>query len=384
MSTPPSQNTPTPQPPRDEDDWIAVLLALGILGGLAGWLILGNPFSLRPGAVSANLSEGLERFRVPLVGDSSEDESVTPEDSTVETEAETTQRQPLAETDAADPGSDRRRRASDTGTFEFDEDGGDDDDSLTSDDAANANDADADASGIASDAEGAESSVVVEGEEDQDDTVTVPEPVVPENVSSDTLPPVRESLVFSDVDNDFWAKPYIDALTARSVLDGLPDGSYAPNRPVTRAELATQVAQAFNADPEKATQTFTDIPEDYWALSKIDEAVTTGFMSGYPEQVFRPNQNVPRVQVLVTLVSGLSLPPSAAPDKVLEQFPDQAEIPTWAREQIAIAAEAGLIIAAPDSGDQLRPNESATRAEVAAMLYQGLAFLGQVEPIDQN
>ncbi|MEO1095453.1 MAG: S-layer homology domain-containing protein [Cyanobacteria bacterium J06638_28] len=363
MSTPPSQNTPTPRPPRDDEDWIAILLALGILGGLAGWLIFGNSLFLRAGDVRADLSEGINRLRVPLISDSPEDELTTLEDSDLETEADTTRSQPLmAVAEEPDQSSDRLHSASDTGTFRFDED--------------------AEADGLTSDATSDEEVSVEEAEEDLEDTVIVPDPVVPENVTPDTLPAVREALTFSDVEDDFWAKPYIDALTAREVLDGLPDGSYAPNRPVTRAELAAQVAQAFETEPKQAAETFTDIPEDYWALSKIEESVTTGFMSGYPDQVFRPTQNVPRVQVLVTLVSGLDLPPSAAPDKVLAQFPDQADIPAWARGQVAMAAEAGLIIAAPDSGDQLRPNESATRAEVAAILYRGLAFLGQVEPIE--
>ncbi|MEM9769950.1 MAG: S-layer homology domain-containing protein, partial [Cyanobacteria bacterium P01_D01_bin.71] len=75
--------------------------------------------------------------------------------------------------------------------------------------------------------------------------VIVPDPKVPNSPGSSRLSPVRSPLSFTDVADAYWAKPYIDALTARDVLNGLPDGTFAPDRPLSRAELATQVAKAF-------------------------------------------------------------------------------------------------------------------------------------------
>jgi hypothetical protein len=197
------------------------------------------------------------------------------------------------------------------------------------------------------------------------------------------LPVVRAPLSFPDITEGFWAKPYIDALTARGVMSGLPDGSFAPSRPMTRAELATQVANGFAIAPEKPAKAFTDVPVDYWAQATIAEAVQSGFMTGYPEGDFRPTQTVPRLQVWLALAAGLSLPKPTATDtdRLLQQYPDQAEIPAWARDAVAAAIEAGIITAPAAPNNPLRPNEPATRAEVTTIIYRALAYMGKVEPL---
>ena len=185
----------------------------------------------------------------------------------------------------------------------------------------------------------------------------------------------------SDVADDYWAKPYIDALTARGVLNGLPDGSFAPNRPLTRAELAVQVAQAFEVEPQTASTGFVDVPTDYWAAATINESVALGFMTGYPDRTFQPNQVVPRLQVLVTLATGLSLPKPPGSEALLQGYIDQNAIPTWGRDQVAAAIAASLITPAATADSQLRPGDPATRAEVAALIHSALVYMGKVEPV---
>ncbi len=199
--------------------------------------------------------------------------------------------------------------------------------------------------------------------------------------TNDTLNVVREPLVFTDIPADYWAKPYIDALTARDIVDGLPDGTYAPSRAMTRAELAVQVAQAFAIAPQYPAATFTDVPTDFWAANTIETAVTTGFMKGYPEQVFKPDATLTRLEALVTLVTGLGLAPTDSPATLLSVYPDQASIPDWAAPKIAAAIEAGLITPGSNGDLPLRPNDPATRAEVTVMLYRSLVNRGRIDPL---
>ncbi|NJN20971.1 MAG: S-layer homology domain-containing protein [Leptolyngbya sp. RL_3_1] len=144
---------------------------------------------------------------------------------------------------------------------------------------------------------------------------------------------------------------------------------------MTRAELATQMARAFNL-PERtdAPTNFVDIPTAYWATDGIQAAVKMGFMQGYPNAVFQPEQTVPRVQVIAAIAAGLQLQP-VDPAMVLPQYADRIEIPDWAQEKVAAAVTADIISSQPDQ-TELRPNQPATRAEVAAMLHAALVYLG--------
>ncbi|HAX80109.1 MAG TPA: S-layer protein [Cyanobacteria bacterium UBA11372] len=185
---------------------------------------------------------------------------------------------------------------------------------------------------------------------------------------------------FSDVSSNYWAKDFISALAARDIIAGFPDGKFRPNAPVTRAQFATMVGKAFNTNSIREPIDFVDVPSNYWAALAINEAYTTGFLSGYPGRVFRPNQRIPREQVLVSLASGLNYSGSLPPAAVLEYYRDRRAIPHYAREKIAAATEQGIVVNYPDL-DRLKPNKITTRAEVAAFIYQALVNSGQAQAI---
>lgn len=199
--------------------------------------------------------------------------------------------------------------------------------------------------------------------------------------ASTVLEASREAVQFADVPDDYWAKPYIDSLSERLVIDGISDDSFAPEQPVTRAQLASAIAQAFPLSEEEAAIAFSDIEPDYWALGAIDKAVKGGFMNGFPDETFQPTLEVPRVQVLAALVTGLK---SALPDDaeaILGRYGDADQIPSWAAGQIAAATQSNIVVNYPNL-DTLNPDQPATRAEVAAMIYQALAAQGRVETVD--
>ena len=187
------------------------------------------------------------------------------------------------------------------------------------------------------------------------------------------------TVTFSDVPPQHWAQTFITGLAAKKIVSGFPDSNnFQPDEPVTRAQLARYIEGAFDRPKKAEAVQFPDIPENYWATSAIDEAVSTGFMKGYAEGNFQPTQEIPRVQALVALATGLELKPSVPPDQTLERFQDRDQIPDWAKSQVAAATEAGLVVNYPDL-QALQPNQPATRAEVAAMIYQALVRLGKVE-----
>ena len=188
---------------------------------------------------------------------------------------------------------------------------------------------------------------------------------------------------FSDVPETHWAYPFLQELGKKDLIAATSDNNFEPDDLITRAGMANLISQAFEQPKTIDTKDFKDIDDGNIIAEDIDKAVRTGFMKGYSEDEFRPAENIPRYQVLVALATGLGLEPSGDPVTILQNFSDRDRIPKWAISQVAAATEAGLAVNRPDFDLQsLRPEESATRAEVAAMIYQALQQSGKVDQID--
>jgi parallel beta-helix repeat protein len=183
--------------------------------------------------------------------------------------------------------------------------------------------------------------------------------------------------VFADVQGH-WAVAYIEALAKRDIISGFPGGVFKPDDLVTRAQFAAIISKAFTPAPKRPIGSFGDINTGFWAYQPIQTSVQGGFMSGYPEGVFRPNQQIPRVQVLVALANGLTL--TASDPNVLFKFQDATAIPGYAAGPVAAATERKIVVNYPSVG-VLNPNREATRAEVAAFVYQALVNAGKAEAI---
>ncbi|MBE9215980.1 S-layer homology domain-containing protein [Plectonema cf. radiosum LEGE 06105] len=192
-----------------------------------------------------------------------------------------------------------------------------------------------------------------------------------------TIPP---PIAFTDVPADFWANRFINELSSRKFIEGYPDFTYRPQQPVNRAEFASIIGKAFQTDVSNNQKVFKDIPENFWAEPAIKQAVGTQFMTGYPDNSFNPEQKIPRVQVIVSLVTGLNLKTPASPDQVLSVYKDADQIPQWAREKVAIATANNLVVNHPDPA-LFKPNQEATRAEVATMIHQALVKTGKLPSI---
>jgi S-layer homology domain len=207
-----------------------------------------------------------------------------------------------------------------------------------------------------------------------------PPPLVIPTENKVTIPP---PIAFNDIPPNFWASRFINVLSSRGIIKGFPDYSFRPNQPVNRTEFAAILQQAFDQELTKSTISFKDVPPKYWATPAINKAIGAGFLKGYPDKTFKPQQKITRVQVLAALVSGLNLKQPANPAKVLSVYKDAKDIPKYAIGKIAAATANGLVINYPNS-QVFAPNKEASRAEVAAMVHQALARTGRVEEISSQ
>ncbi len=179
---------------------------------------------------------------------------------------------------------------------------------------------------------------------------------------------------FSDIGGT-WAAPYIQALADQKIVGGFPDRTFRPNTPVTRSQFAAILQQAFNLQPAGTVPGFADVSGNFWAAPAIQAVVGNNFMSGYPGNLFRPNQPISNVQVIVALARGLNL---QSPDlSSLSTLSGADRIPDYAREAIAAALQEGIVV----NRGEFQPLQEATRAEVAAFVFQALVSAGRVEPI---
>ena len=199
-----------------------------------------------------------------------------------------------------------------------------------------------------------------------------------EFVAAQVEKPTGFAVAFTDVPPGYWAKIYIEALSAKGIIAGFPDGSYKPDEPVTRAQFAAIINKAFAPQVKRDPINFRDVSQNFWGYQAIQTAYRGAYLSGYPNRVFKPRQEIPRVQVLVSLANGLGL--NAVNQTSLSFYKDAGKIPDYAKDPVAAATARQLVVNYP-TPSQLNPNREATRAEVAAFVYQALVNAGTAQAL---
>ncbi|MEB3181235.1 MAG: S-layer homology domain-containing protein [Nostocaceae cyanobacterium] len=182
---------------------------------------------------------------------------------------------------------------------------------------------------------------------------------------------------FSDLQGH-WAESFIRGLVSINVTRGFSDGKYQPEAPMTRAQYTALITAAFNPTPKRPDREFKDVPRDFWARNAIQQAARGGFVGGFPNQTFKPSQNVSRLQVIVSLVNGLEL--QGGNGNTVKFFTDYNAIPESVQKYVATATAQGIVVNYPNP-KQFQPNREATRAEVAAMVYQALVAINRLNAI---
>lgn len=167
---------------------------------------------------------------------------------------------------------------------------------------------------------------------------------------------------FSDL-SSAWAQEEISNLVSAKVLSGYPDGSFKPDNPLTRAEFAKMIVSAFSS-PYQAPASFRDVPPDFWAAPYIAQAQAKGWVNGYPDGSFCPQESITRAQVLAVLVRIAGWPD--------ERWTQGVAPSGWASSQVAAAWSHGVLRASDPYLDLTVAfaDVSASRQEVAAFMQR--------------
>lgn len=184
------------------------------------------------------------------------------------------------------------------------------------------------------------------------------------------------AFAFPDVSNDYWAAPQIKLLSEQGVIVGYPDGTFKPDANVTRAEFAAMAIRALGQQHTKVAQPvhFSDITEDYWAYQDIQKALYFDLISCDKKgELFRPEDSVSRAESLSVAVNALTteqISPAKAKEVLSRKYADANSIPEWFIIPAGKAEILGMVVVAPSAKKaELEASRPATRAEVAAILY---------------
>lgn len=179
-----------------------------------------------------------------------------------------------------------------------------------------------------------------------------------------------------------WAAALVAALAEKGIVSGDAQGQFHPDSPLTRAQLAKMFVTGLGFDEDaqllsRYPSRFGDVPASHWGRGYIESLAETGITTGYPDGTFGPNEPVTRAQMATLLVRAADLATQAERLRLQPTtFSDDREIPSWARGEVALALEKGLVTGFTDG--TFRPMQPVTRAESATVLLRLLNLRGGV------
>jgi len=134
---------------------------------------------------------------------------------------------------------------------------------------------------------------------------------------------------FSDVSEGKWFYTAVSAMAEMGVINGYPDGTFKPNGQITRAEFAA-IASKFGDHAGEAGAAFSDI-DGHWGSSLIDAVAGKGWVSGYTDGTFKPNQKVTRAEAMAIVNNVLQRIPQDLHSLLpgMKTWPDNANTSKW-------------------------------------------------------
>lgn len=168
-----------------------------------------------------------------------------------------------------------------------------------------------------------------------------------------------------------WAKSAIDQALAAGFVNGYGDGTFRPNQQVTRAEFVTMLGRALDLNADGSSLSFTDagkIPS--WAKEGVAEAVKAGIISGYKDGSFGPHKQLNRAELAAMIVRAGGISPDS---QAKLAFSDAKDIPAWAVPYVAAAVDAGLVSGV--GNNRFAPQQTATRAEAVTLIIKLLEYV---------
>jgi hypothetical protein len=196
--------------------------------------------------------------------------------------------------------------------------------------------------------------------------------------------PQQSSLPFSDIEKNVYKSEIIRAWELK-IIAGFPDGTFAPNKPVTREQAVSMIVDAIstmtpvdlNAQPTRPVRPFTDVPSDRWSAEKIAWAQWNIWPAGTPTGKFRPTDNITRSELVDFLRKSaemLKVKAGRSPALTPTQQPIKFTDVSGYNQQLTLQMSAYCQIASPlnEKGKKFAPNQPVHRDYTAAAIIRTL------------
>ncbi len=171
---------------------------------------------------------------------------------------------------------------------------------------------------------------------------------------------------FSDIANH-WAKSEIESWIEKGFVKGYEDGTFKPNKNVSRAEFMAMVNNASGFTKQDAVS-YSDVPANAWFYSEVAKAKAAGYISGYTDGTIKPNSPISRQEAASIIVRLLGLQPDS---QEAVKFADYNKMPEWSKGPIGAVAAAQIMGGYTDS--TFKGENAIKRAEAVVALGKAMA-----------
>ncbi len=183
--------------------------------------------------------------------------------------------------------------------------------------------------------------------------------------------PFDPSALFDDMPFGTWYYDSVRYGLAQALVNGYTDGTFRPGNTIRRSEVVSILYRAAGSPTSFDEKIFADVEPTSWYGSAVAWAAQNGIVLGYDDGSFRPDQPVTRAQLAVFFYRYACA--SSEDTSAIVPFPDQEKAPDWARKELSWAVTAGLVNGnSVDGKSYLQPLHTATRAQFVTILQRYL------------
>lgn len=179
--------------------------------------------------------------------------------------------------------------------------------------------------------------------------------------SSNTVGATGNNRTFTDIQKH-WAEKSISTWAQRGYIDGYANGKFMPNQAITRAEFCVFINKLMGYKRVSSLR-FSDLKGNEWYALEMGKAIAAGYLSGYPDGTIRPNQGITREEIASILTKVLSL--KNVQTDTLSKFKDRDRISSWSKLSVNTVVYNKYMSGFPDK--TFRPQSTVTRAEALAI-----------------
>ena len=188
------------------------------------------------------------------------------------------------------------------------------------------------------------------------------------NLPEPTVQKVKPKNLYNDVNEDYWAKEYIENLSNKNIISGKGNDLFEPDANITREEFIKILIKGFGFEITSNNVEFTDVNKDSWSYPYIATAKELGIVNGISEKEFGSSLKITREDMAMMVVrasksKGIKL---SSPLNAIS-FNDEDDISDYAKESINILVNAQIL---SGFGENIfSPKQSATRAQAAKIIF---------------